>query len=309
MFKFLKSGFQKIKGALKKTSTIFAAKLRRIFSKPLSEDTLEELERILYEADIGSRLAQEFLDKVKVLYKKNPDAQGDEYLQIMKEHAESLLALPPEASGNEPYVGTPRVILVVGVNGTGKTTTLAKLAKKFQNDGKKVLLAAGDTFRAAAVEQLNIWAERLGTEIVRGAPGGDPSSILYDAMSKGKAKGYDVILVDTAGRLESKSDLMRELEKMGRIAKKQDDLAPHEVFLTVDATLGQTALEQVRIFNEALPLTGLIVTKIDGSAKGGVILAIYREWKIPIHYVGVGEKMDDLIEFDPKAYTEALFYD
>ncbi len=309
MFKFFKTGFQKIKDALKKTSSLFGKKLRKLFSKPLSDESLYELERILFEADIGSKLVYRFLDVVKKAHKKNPDATSAEYLEVMRQEAESLLSEKGEISGNQPYIGCPRVILVVGVNGTGKTTTIAKLAKKYQDEGKKVLLAAADTFRAAAVDQLTIWADRIGVEIVKGAPGGDPSSVLFDAMAKGKAKGFDVILIDTAGRLESKGELMRELEKMARIAKKQDDLAPHEVFITIDSTLGQTAVEQVRIFDQAVPLTGLIITKIDGSAKGGVVLAIYAEKKIPIHYIGVGEKMDDLIEFDPKSYTEALFSD
>ena len=309
MFRILKTGFQKIKSALKKTSSIFSIKLKALFSKPLSDDTLEELERILFEADIGSKMAYDLLDEVKAYHKKHPEATGDEYIEVMRSQAEKVLSEKAENLGNEPYIGSPRVILMVGVNGTGKTTSIAKLAKKYIGQGKTVLVAAADTFRAAAVEQLSIWANRIGVEIVKGAPGSDPSSVLFDAMSKGKAKGFDIILVDTAGRLESKSDLMRELEKMGRVAKKQDDLAPHEVFLTIDATLGQTAIEQVRIFHETIPLTGLIVTKIDGSAKGGVVLAIYRESKIPIHYIGVGEKMDDLLEFDPKEYTKALFCD
>lgn len=309
MFRILKTGFQKIKNALKKTSSIFSKKLKALFSKPLSDETIDELERILFEADIGSKMAYELLDEVQTFHKKNPEAKGDEYIEVMRAQAEKVLTEKGETAGNEPLVGTPRVILMVGVNGTGKTTSIAKLAKKYVKEGKKVLLAAGDTFRAAAVEQLTIWADRVGVEIVKAAPGSDPSSVLFDAMSKGQAKGFDIILVDTAGRLESKSDLMRELEKMARVAKKQDELAPHEVFLTIDATLGQTAVEQVRIFNETIPLTGLIVTKIDGSAKGGVVLAIYRERKIPIHYIGVGEKMDDLLEFDPKEYTKALFCD
>ncbi len=309
MFKIFKTGFQKIKNALKKTSSIFSKKLKNLFSNPLSSETLDELERILFEADIGSVMAHELLEDVKKHHKQHPNAKGDEYIEIMKNRAEKLLSEKPEVAGNDPYIDHPKIILMVGVNGTGKTTSIAKLAKMYHDDGKKVLLAAGDTFRAAAVDQLSIWAKRIGIEIVKGAPGSDPSSVLFDAMTKAKSKNFDIVLVDTAGRLESKSDLMRELEKMARVAKKQDDLAPHEVFLTIDATLGQTAIEQVRIFNQTVPITGLIVTKIDGSAKGGVILAIYRDQKIPIYYLGVGEKMDDLIEFDAKSYTQALFYD
>ena len=220
MFRILKTGIQKIKSALKKTSSIFAKKLKNLFSKPLSEEMLEDLERILFEADIGSKMAYELLEKVQSYQRKHPDAKGDEYIEVMCAHAEAVLTNKSDVSGNEPYVDNPKVILMVGVNGTGKTTTIAKLAKKYQDEGKRVLLAAGDTFRAAAVEQLTIWSKRIGAELVHGSSGADPSSILFDAMAKAKAKGFDIVLVDTAGRLESKSDLMRELEKMARIAKK-----------------------------------------------------------------------------------------
>lgn len=303
MLKFLKAGFQKIKNALKKTGSFLGKKLGVFFSTPMDPSRLEELERILFEADLGSKIVAEFTEHIQQF----PKATGEEYLQELQKLALEILEVPPKIAGNEPLIDTPRVILIVGTNGSGKTTTIAKLAHIFQEEGQKVLLAAGDTFRAAAVDQLEIWSKRLETEIVLGSPGGDPSAVLFDAMAKAKAKHFDLVLCDTAGRLESKNDLMRELEKMVRIAKKQDPLAPHEIYLVIDGNLGQTAIEQARIFHQFAPLTGLIITKLDGSAKGGVALAIYQELGIPIRYLGTGEKIDDLTPFDAKTYTEALF--
>ncbi len=307
MFSFFKTGFQKIKAALKKTSQFLRTNLLSIFSKPLDDDTLDELERILYEADLGSSVVNDFIALIKEHVKKHGPTTGENYLSLLEEYAHKTFLTPPSILGKEPLPGLPKLILIVGVNGSGKTTTIAKLAKKEQDAGKKVLLAAGDTFRAAAQEQIALWAERLKIDLVKGVLGGDPSAILFDALSKGKAKQYDVVIADTAGRLESKTDLMQELEKLQRTAKKQDPLAPHETYLIVDATLGQTALDQARTFNTYTPLTGIILTKVDGSAKGGIALALYRECKIPILFLGCGEKVDDLVEFDPKAYAEALF--
>lgn len=309
MFKFLLSKIQSIKSALKKTSSFLQKHLSKIFSKPLDEESLEELEKILYEADIGSSTITHLLSHIQDFAKKNKTASAKDFLSEMQSLSEKILLEPAKITGNEPLIDTPQVILVVGVNGTGKTTTIAKLAKSLTDEGKKVLLAAGDTFRAAASSQLEIWAHRLKLEIVTSKSGADPSSVLFDAMAKAKAKHFDVVICDTAGRLESKSDLLKELEKMRRIAAKQDELAPHETYFIVDATLGQTAVEQIRIFNTYVPITGLILTKIDGSAKGGVALAIYRETKIPIRFVGFGEDVKDFAPFDAKSYTEALFYD
>lgn len=308
MFQFLKAKIQSIKGALKKTSSFLQKGLARIFSKPLDEESLEELEKILYEADIGSSTIEYLLTHIKKFAKANQNAGAKEFLSEMQRLSEEILLEPATTAGNEPLLNSPQVILVTGVNGTGKTTTIAKLAKSLTSEGKKVLLAAGDTFRAAASSQLEIWADRLKLEIVTSPAGADPSSVLFDAMTKARAKHFDVVICDTAGRLESKTDLLKELEKMRRIARKQDELAPHETYFIVDATLGQTAVEQIRIFNTYVPITGLILTKIDGSAKGGVALAIYRESKIPIRYVGFGETLEDFAPFDPKSYTNALFH-
>ena len=199
------------------------------------------------------------------------------------------------------------MILVVGVNGSGKTTSCAKLSRLFQQDKKKVMLAAADTFRAAAIEQLDIWSQRLKIDCVKGKPGGDPSAVIFDALTAAKARQTDVVIADTAGRLQSKTELMEELAKITRVTKKVIPEAPHEIYLVLDATTGQNALDQAKIFNEFTPLTGLILTKLDGSAKGGIILSIYHRMGIPIRYIGIGEKEDDFIPFDPESYVDALF--
>lgn len=283
MFKFLKTGFQTI--------------IRSMFSKPVD---LESLEKVLYEADLGSAIVADFVKKIK--------STPEEYLEELEKLSLNILEEPTSISGRIPSDGHPRVILIVGVNGAGKTTTLAKLANLFKSQGEKVLIAAGDTFRAAAIEQLEMWAGQIGVDLVKTHTGADSSGVLYDALAKGKTKEYSTILVDTAGRLESKTDLMRELEKLKRVAQKFDPMAPHEIFLVVDASLGQTALEQARIFHQFTPLTGLILTKLDGSAKGGIALAIYRELKIPIRFITFGETISSIAPFDPASYTKALFF-
>ncbi|PCI95412.1 signal recognition particle-docking protein FtsY [Candidatus Aerophobetes bacterium] len=305
MFSFLKSGFSKIKKALSKTRSIFSDKLQQLFKKPMSEETLEELERILFEADLGSKCALAFTDKIQKFAKKNPTASVKDYINEMKSYA--LEILNKETNDTVKEATSARMILIVGVNGSGKTTTCAKLAKRMKDEKKSVLLAAGDTFRAAAIEQLEIWADRLKVDIVKGQPGGDPSSVIFDAFSAAKSRGIDVVIADTAGRLQSKTDLMQELGKVRKVCQKFDPNAPHETLLVLDATTGQNALDQAKIFNEYTPLDGLVLTKLDGSAKGGIILAIREELNIPIKYIGVGESLDDLMPFDPNEYIEALF--
>ncbi|MCH9630351.1 MAG: Signal recognition particle receptor FtsY [Chlamydiia bacterium] len=305
MFSFLKSGFSKIKKALSKTRSIFSDKLQLLFKKPMGEETLEELERILFEADLGSKCALAFTDKIQKFAKKNPEARVKDYIDEMKSYA--LEILNRETNVSQKEAAASRMILVVGVNGSGKTTTCAKLAKRIKDDKKSVLLAAGDTFRAAAIEQLEIWAGRLKVDIVKGQAGGDPSSVMFDALSAAKSRDIDVVIADTAGRLQSKTDLMHELGKVRKVCQKFDPNAPHETLLVLDATTGQNALDQAKIFNEFTPLDGLVLTKLDGSAKGGIILAIREELNIPIKYIGVGESMDDLMPFDPNEYIEALF--
>lgn len=307
MFSFLKSSFSRIKKALAKTHAIFSDKLRSLFGKPLSDETLEELERLLFEADLGSSCALSFTEKIRKFAKIHPQAKTDDLIEEMKNYAKEILHSPIEESSHLQNQDIPYVILIVGVNGSGKTTTCAKLAHHFMSQGKKVLLAAGDTFRAAAIEQLQIWAYRLKIDLVKGQPGGDPSAVIFDAITSAKAKGIDIVIADTAGRLQSKTDLMQELAKVRRVCSKVVPSAPHETLLVLDATTGQNALDQAKIFHEFTPLTGLILTKLDGSAKGGIVLSIRNQMKLPIQFIGVGEAFEDLMPFDPDSYVEALF--
>ncbi len=304
MFGIIKSSFNKIKKALFKTRRILGGKIKTLFLGPVNEETLEELERILYEADIGSKLAISFTEKVETFLRKNQNAKTEEILSLLKHEALSLLENKVDKL-QEPH--NPLVILMIGVNGSGKTTTVAKLAKKYSDDKKKVLVAAGDTFRAAATEQLQIWADRIGVDIVKGKQSSDPSAVIFDALSAGKARGADVIILDTAGRLQSKTDLMHELKKIYSVCKKVIPDSPHQTYLTLDATSGQNALDQAEVFHSFCPLTGLILTKLDSSSKGGIVLPIYDKLQIPITYIGVGEKEDDLIAFDKKEYVDSLF--
>ena len=238
---------------------------------------------------------------------KNPKASSEQILEVLQKKALELLQVPPPSVPKSPAAGEPLVILIVGVNGSGKTTSLAKLGKRFAEEDKKVLIAAGDTFRAAAIEQLDTWAQRLSLDIVKAKPGSDPSAVAFDALTAAKARGADVVLIDTAGRLQNKTDLMHELEKIKRVCHKVVPGAPHEIFLVLDATVGQNAIDQAKTFHQFTPLTGIILTKLDGSAKGGIVLSIYKDLHIPIRWIGVGESADDLMPFDPQSYVDALF--
>lgn len=300
MFSFFKNKFKKIKSNL-------VSKVKRLFSRPIDDETIEELEQILYEADLGSTCCEMFLSHIQAFYKKNKSATAEDFLLEMKKLSSEILSEPPKVKTNEPLPNEPKVILLVGINGSGKTTSTAKLAAKYTKEGKKVLLAAGDTFRAAAQEQLQLWADKLNLSIVKGSQGADPSSVIYDAIAKAKANGFDVVIADTAGRLESKTDLMKELEKIDRVCKKLCSTAPHETYLVLDSTIGQSANEQAKIFHSFTPLTGIILTKMDGSAKGGIILSIYQQMGIPICYVGLGETEADFEPFDKEQYLDALF--
>lgn len=294
--------FKKIKNALSKTREFFANKIYALFSSKWNEETLSQLEQILYEADIGTIVTEGFLEDLKKFLKETPQASPEEILHRMKRYAASLLPPIPPIS-YQPLT----VILIVGVNGSGKTTSIAKLAYFFKHQGRKVLLGAADTFRTGAIEQLNIWAQNIGVDIVKSLPQSDPSSVTYDTLTAAKNRLMDVVLIDTAGRLQNKVDLMNELSKIRRVCHKVIPNAPHEVFLVLDATTGQNALEQARVFHQFTPLTGLIITKLDGSSKGGVILSICSELKIPVRWVGVGEQMEDLIPFNSSDYIEGLF--
>jgi fused signal recognition particle receptor len=307
MFNFLKSGYEKIKSALSKTRSALSQRIKALFGKPWNDETFDELEQILFEADLGTKCASSFVEHLRSRLRTSPTNDIQEILKIFHDHTLSILNKASQRESKLPSPGEPYVYLIVGVNGSGKTTSIAKLAKRMKNEGKTVLLAAGDTFRAAAIEQLSTWADRLGIEIVKSKPGSDPSAVAFDALTAAKARGADVVFIDTAGRLQNKTDLMNELEKIRRVCGKVIPSAPHETLLVLDATTGQNAIDQARVFNEVTPLNGIILAKLDGSAKGGIVLSIYQEFGIPVSWVGTGEKADDLEPFDPATYADSLF--
>jgi fused signal recognition particle receptor len=306
MLEFFKTSYRKVKAALSKTRSILGDRVRTLFKGPWDESTFERLEQILFEADLGTQCSLEMVDSLKSYLKEYPAATHAEMIDFLKEEALSILEAPSKVAPTEKTVG-PRIILIVGVNGSGKTTTIAKLTRLLQNEGKSVLLAAGDTFRAAAIEQLEVWAQRLNVPIVKGSPGGDPAAVAFDAVTSAKARSSDVVIIDTAGRLQNKRDLMEELAKVCRSIAKVEPTGPHETLLVLDATTGQNAIDQAEVFNSFTPLTGILLTKLDGSAKGGIALPITQRLGIPVRWIGVGEGMDDLLSFDPKSYVEALF--
>lgn len=306
MFSFLKNSYQKIKKALSSTRSVLGQRIQSLFGKPWDDSTFEALEQILYEADLGTLCIEEFISELKSEFRLKPAQNMDSILQILKRKSLEMLKIEPSVKSAVPKPTEPLIILVVGINGSGKTTSIAKLAKFFHSGGKKVLLGAGDTFRAAAIDQLSLWADRLSIDIVKSKHGGDPSAVAFDSIQAGLSRHVDVILLDTAGRLQNKIDLMAELEKIRKTCKKLLPDAPHETFLVLDATNGQNALDQARAFHRSVPLTGIILTKLDGSAKGGIILSIYKELGIPIRWIGVGESADDLIPFEAEPYVDAL---
>ena len=273
--------------------------------KEIDAELLEELEMLLIGADVGVRTVAEILEEVRESLDRK---QLTDPAELKGHIAKRLLAILQAAPANgRPWTAGPEVILVVGVNGTGKTTTIGKLAHRFSGEGKKVLLCAADTFRAAAIEQLDVWAQRTGNDLIKQKPGSDPSAVLYDALEAAKARQADCVIVDTAGRLHNKAGLMGELEKMKRTAGRLLPDAPHQVLLVIDAVTGQNGLEQARVFTESAGVTGLVLTKLDGTAKGGIVVAIARELGLPIRYVGVGEKLEDLVPFDAESFVRSLF--
>jgi fused signal recognition particle receptor len=300
--------FEKIKDAVKQTKENFTDQIQDLIEgeKEINPQMLDHLEAILIGADIGVVTTNEILKNIKDRMSRKMLQDPKELRGAIKEELRKILNVnytPPK----EIPEGNPFVVLIVGVNGVGKTTTIGKLANRFQADGKKVMLCASDTFRAAAVEQLEIWATRAEVPLVKQKAGADPSAVLFDALQSAKSKKIDYVIVDTAGRLHTKHNLMAELEKMTRIAKREVPGAPHEVLLVLDATTGQNGLTQAREFTKSAGVTGLVLTKLDGTAKGGVVTAIAKELKLPIRFVGVGEKMDDLIEFSAEDFVESLF--
>lgn len=304
---FLKSSYQNLKKAFVKTGSLLGNKIRALFSGEIDEETLDKLEKLFYEADLGVQTAVALTQKVRELHRKNPELGGEGLLQEIRK--ELLAELPSDMSHMKQLAAGegPLVVLIVGVNGNGKTTSVAKLAKRYKAAGQKVLLGAADTFRAAAVEQLTHWAEKIDVDIVKGNPKSDPAAVAFDAVSAGRSRGMDVVLLDTAGRLHTKTPLMQELEKVRRTCQKVIPHAPHEVLLVLDATTGQNAIDQARVFHKHTPLTGLILTKIDGSAKGGIVISLQKQLGIPVKFIGVGEGLDDLEPFDAETFVNALF--
>lgn len=296
--------YEKIKQGLAKTRDVFSgiASLFRLRGR-VDADFLRELEKRLYLADVGNLATAEIVNDVRQSFLDKE--VGEDVEAFVKAKLRDLVA--SDQTELKFAESGPTVIMVAGVNGSGKTTSIAKLANRLQQDGKKVLVAACDTFRAAAVEQLTIWSERIGCDIVKSQQGADPASVAHDACERLKARNFDVLIVDTAGRLHTQTHLMRELEKIFRVVTKQVPGAPHEVLLVLDATTGQNAVAQAENFKKVVQCTGIILAKLDGTAKGGAIFAIRQKLGLPVKFVGVGEKLDDLQPFDPEAYVEALF--
>lgn len=302
------SVFQRIRQGLGKTRDNLSSNLADLFSvgKSVDRDLLEEIETTLLMADVGVTATSEIIDSLTAKLERKQLKDGQALKQALKNELRELLAgsaQPLEIAAEKK----PFVILMVGVNGVGKTTTIGKLARKFQQDGKSVMLAAGDTFRAAAVEQLQVWGERNQVPVVAQHTGADSASVIFDAVQSAASREIDVVIADTAGRLQNKDNLMTELEKVVRVMKKLDPAAPHEVMLVLDAGTGQNALSQAQVFQQAVGVSGITLTKLDGTAKGGIVFAIARQLKLPIRYIGVGEQVEDLREFDAETFVSALF--
>ena len=297
--------FDKIKEGLNKTKNSFNEKINNVFSnfRKVDEELLEELEEVLIMSDIGVDASTEIISNLRNRIKKEKIENEEDVKLALREEMEKILSLD---DNDLKLDTTPSVILVVGVNGVGKTTSIGKIANKLKKEGKKVLVAAADTFRAAAVEQLEIWTNRANVDIVKKQEGADPASVVYDAVKKAREENYDVIICDTAGRLHNKKYLMDELAKINRVIDKELPDVSKETLLVLDATTGQNAISQVKVFKETVGLTGLILTKLDGSAKGGVVLGIVKENKIPIKFIGVGEQIDDMEKFNPKEFVSAI---
>lgn len=297
--------FARLRAGLAKSTARLSDGISGIFTKKrLDAETLEELEELLITADLGVAMASKVTAKLSKT-KLNKDISADEVRSVLGDTVKESLS--PLAQPLNVDIGhKPHVILIVGVNGTGKTTTIGKLAHNLKSQGKSVILAAGDTFRAAAIEQLGIWGERAGVPVVTAQVGGDPAGLAFDAYKQAEAKGCDVLLIDTAGRLQNKDTLMAELTKIRRVLAKLNADAPHEVLLILDATTGQNALNQIEVFRNIAGVSGLVMTKLDGTARGGVLVAAAEKFALPIHYIGVGEKMDDLQAFNADAFVSAL---
>lgn len=301
--------FKKLLGGLKKTRDSLVGGMRKLLGRGVLDDaTLDEIEELLYTADLGPA-ASDLVAGIREGYRKGTLKTGEDIEPFVRGRiVEMMGAAAPLPIESRP-AGETHVVMVVGVNGSGKTTSIAKLARMYESQGRSVLLAACDTFRAAAVEQLSIWAGRLGVPIVKRDEGSDPSGVAFDAAKRAADEGVDVLIVDTAGRLHTAKNLMAELEKIGRVIAKHIPTAPHEVLLVLDGTTGQNAIAQAREFKNAVSVDGLVVTKLDGTAKGGAVVSIRKQLDLPVHFIGVGEGADDLERFDPETFAAALFDD
>lgn len=298
--------FSRLKERLTKTREGFVGKVEQLFtgSGKIDEDLYEELEEILLQSDVGVNTTLKLVEMLRASVKEQKINDRSMLRDALQEHITALLG---EESPLSFADSKPTVYLIVGVNGVGKTTTIGKLAKNLQGQGKNVLLAAGDTFRAAAIEQLEVWGERSGTEVIKQSEGADPAAVAFDALHAARSRNADVLLIDTAGRLHNKVNLMKELTKIKKVVEREVPDAPHEVLLVLDATTGQNAIQQVKLFKEAVDVTGIILTKLDGTAKGGVILGIRNEADIPVKLIGIGEGAEDLRPFEPREFARALF--
>lgn len=304
----MKNVFSKFQKGLLKTRSGLVDGISKVVGKTrkIDEELLDELEELLVLSDIGIDTTEKIINDLRDKGKEAGVVSKDEIISLLKEELVSALSEAPDSHGIQ-FVEKPTVISVVGVNGTGKTTSIGKLANLFALDGKKVLLAAADTFRAAAIDQLEIWSQRANVDIVKTQMEADPASVAYDALKAAMARNVDVLLIDTAGRLQTKTNLMAELEKIHRVLGRLNPKAPHEVLLSMDATTGQNGLSQARRFAESVKITGILLNKLDGTAKGGIVFSIAKEMNIPVKYIGLGEQIDDIEVFDPKMFVEALF--
>jgi fused signal recognition particle receptor len=297
--------FDRLKDGLSKTRKSFIDRMETIFTgRQIDEEALEELEEILIMSDVGTKASADIMSSIREKARRGEAKDFDNIRELLKYEMTQVLGEPQPlvAFGSKPFI-----ILAVGVNGVGKTTTIGKLASRFRSQGLSVLLAAGDTFRAAGIEQLEIWAKRADAQFVKHQKGSDPAAVAYDAVVAGRNRGSDIVIVDTAGRLHTKSNLMEELKKMKRTIDKAMPGAPQEILLVVDATTGQNALRQAEFFNDSVGITGIALTKLDGTAKGGIVFAIKKGFGIPVRLIGIGEGIEDLRDFDPKEFVEALF--
>ena len=298
MFDRLKKGLEKTKKQLSDTFSAIS------FGRKIDESLFEDIEMVLLKADVGIEATEEIIEFLRKESKKRRITEGEDLKELLKE---KLIEILTPCSGQLNLAGEkPDVILFLGINGSGKTTTVGKLAYQFKEEGKSVVLAAADTFRAAAIDQLQVWADRVGVRIVKHQEGSDPSAVVFDAINSAKAKGDDIVLVDTAGRLHTKENLMKELQKIKRTIKKFSENQPCETLLVLDGTIGQNSINQAKTFKEAIDISGIIITKLDGTAKGGALIPICKQLQIPIKYIGVGESVEDLQPFDPKTFVEAI---